>query len=129
MIRVSVSLIFFIYAYTLLKLSPSCFTCVDDVHTTSASVAWPLEISPRHGNMFGGHEVHMSGTCFTQPSLVRCRFGDVITEARYDGNLMQVRCVSPMQDKVGTVKVAVSETSGVFSREADYVIGKYFKKT
>ena len=87
---------------------------------------WPLELYPRHGSMFGGHEVHMSGTCFTSPSTTRCRFGEVVTESRYDGNLMQVRCVSPMQDVVGMVKAAVSGDGGItFLRENDYVIGRY----
>ena len=41
----------------------------------SLGVNWKLQAEPSEGIMYGGHDVYVSGPCFTSNMKIRCRFG------------------------------------------------------
>ena len=86
---------------------------------------WPLSASPLWGGMLGGHEVTVSAPCFASTALIKCRFGDVITDViRNDYNMMKAVCKQPILEKVGWIKLSLSVDGGlIFKYHTDYKVG------
>ena len=87
---------------------------------------WPLQAHPQWGGMFGGHEVTLSGPCFFNTALMKCRFHDVVTDvAPIRHNMMKSVCKQPILNSVGPITLSVSVDGGLsFKYHVTYNVGK-----
>ena len=81
-----------------------------------------LSVSPMSGSVSGGTHVTAVGANFLADTSF-CRFGAVNVTAAYDSST-RIFCISPPQDVVGAVTVAVTFNEHDYSSE--YVTFTYF---
>ena len=86
---------------------------------------WELQVTPYSDGMFGGKEVNVSGPCFMNPNLIKCRFGSSTTNGWVSQNAMRASCHVPAQGEIGHVTLSVSIDGGSnWHFKTDFLSGK-----
>ncbi len=99
-----------------------------------------LRVWPRNGNMLGGQEVNITGPCFENYPVFRCRWGDwfgapvTIGETPIYGfgsdtgtiNVLKGRCIVPQMYYTGRLNLSVSFDDGnTYPWRSEFNIGQF----